>query len=96
MSQMEDRLNTAITSVQETVASVVDLVGQVLAKLQSAATAEPAIDLTDESATLEGLQTDLQTAAEDMQAALAEAPPVATQLPTEGTTTPEGPQVNPL
>ena len=67
MSQMEDRLDSVIQSVQQTVSSVVALVGQVLAKLEEAG---GGVDLSDETATLETLQADLQNAAENMQAQL--------------------------
>jgi hypothetical protein len=67
MSAMEDRLDSVITSVQQTVSSVVSLVGQVLAKLEAAGAG---VDLSDETSTLETLQSDLQNAADNMNAAL--------------------------
>lgn len=75
MSEMEARLDTVITGVQNTVKQVVDLVGQVLAKLEEA---DAGVDLSDETSALEGLQSDLQSAVDNMQTAVtppAEAPP---------------------
>lgn len=90
MSDMEARLDQVLATVQGTVANVVALVGQVLEKMQGA---EAGIDLTDETAALEGLQTDLQGAVDRMQSALdtviADTTPTGDET-TGGTSTVEG------
>lgn len=81
MSEMEDRLDQVLATVQGTVANVVSLVGQVLEKMQGAGTT---VDLTDETTALETLQSDLQGAVDKMQGALETAAPDET---TGGTST---------
>ena len=99
MSQQESesRLNEVISGIQDTVASVVSLVDQVLNKLKAAGDAVSDIDLTDETATLAELQSSLQGAASDMQDALGADTNTDTgdSGPTEAPTGDE-PQVNPL
>lgn len=72
MSEMEARLDEVINSVRTTVQSVVDLVGQVLDKLNQAGSE---VDLSDETDTLTSLQTDLQGAVDRMQSAVGSTTP---------------------
>jgi hypothetical protein len=80
MSEMETKLDSVIQSIQGTVGVVVDLIGQVMTKLEDAGTE---VDLSDETSTLEGLQTDLQSAVDKMQGALGTTPstPADTSTP---------------
>lgn len=82
MSEMEARLDEVINSVRTTVQSVVDLVGQVLDKLNQAGSE---VDLSDETDTLTSLQTDLQGAVDRMQSAVGSTTPTQ---PSTGETTP--------
>jgi hypothetical protein len=85
MSDMETRLDEVLATVSGTVGQVVDLVGQVLAKLQEAGAG---VDLSDETTTLTNLQADLQGAVDRMQASVGGSTPPAepTTPPTEPTT----------